>query len=160
VFPDRLRLSALTELETAHGLSWKAPDLDRLVSSCSRLQKLSLRCTSGLQLTAMLPLIDLTQLWLVGDINASTVTSLAALTGLHRLQRLAITDPCASTEHLLVTLTSFTQLTYLVLPHHSFFGSSIQPALRQLCGNPLHHSVDRWPVLHFSVITSTVSDLG
>jgi len=157
VFPDRLRLSALTELETAHGLSWKAPDLDRLVSSCSRLQKLSLRCTSGLQLTAMLPLIDLTQLWLVGDINASTVTSLAALTGLHRLQRLAITDTCAPSKNLLVALTSFTQLTYLALPHHSYFGSSMQQAFLQHCGNPSHFT-ERWPVMFCSVVASTVSE--
>jgi len=59
MFSERLRLSVLTELETAYGPCWEATDLDRLVSSCSRLQKLSLRCTPGLQLTALLQLTDL-----------------------------------------------------------------------------------------------------
>jgi len=156
VFPDRLRLATLTELDTAYGPSWKAADLNRLVSSSSHLQNLSLRCTPGLQLTALLQLADLTQLWLAGIMDASTGASLKKLTGLQRLQRLAIT-PYPASEHLLLTMTAFTQLTYLALPHYSDFGSSMQQALLQLCGNPAP-CVDRWPVVVCSVITSTVSE--
>jgi len=85
VFPDRLHLSALTELETAYSPSWNTPDLKRLVSSCSHLQKLSLRCTPGLQLSALLQLTELVQLWLTDTTDSSTMASLAQLSGLHQL---------------------------------------------------------------------------
>jgi len=155
--PGRLILSALTQLETAHGPCWQAPDLKRLVSSCSHLQKLSLCCSPGLQLSALLQLVDLTQLWLAGNIDARMNASLAELTGLQELKRLAVTDLYTYSNYTLVTLTAFTQLTYLALPHYSYFGSVMQQALLQLCGNTLHYT-DRWPSVLCSVITSTVSE--
>jgi len=157
VFPDSLRLSRLTELETAYGPSWKTPELDRLVSSCSLLQKLSLRCTPGLQLTALLQLTDLVQLWLWGKPDSSTMASLAQLSGLHQLQRLAVTDPCRFSGRLFMPLTALTQLTCLALPDFSENGSSMDQVLLQLHGRPLRH-VHGWPRPSHSVITSTVSE--
>jgi len=117
VFPDRLQLSALTELETAYSPSWRATDLDRLVSSCRRLQKLSLCCTPGLQLTALLQLNNLWQLWLRrAPDHKSTMTSLAQLSGLRKLRRLGVTDASTGcSDGLFMPLTALTQLTYLAL---------------------------------------------
>jgi len=160
VFPDRLRLPALTELETAWGFSWKAADLNQLVSSCSHLQKLSLRCTPGLQLTALLQLTDLVRLWLEGETDSITIASLAQLSALQRLHRLAVTGPCVFSGRLLESLTAFTQLTYLVLPHHSHLGPSMQQRLLELCGKPAPF-VDQWPIAQCLAITSKVSgDIG
>jgi len=155
VFPDSLRLSTLTELDTAYGLPWDSPDLDRLVSSCSHLQKLSLRCTPGLQLTALLQLTDLVQLWLEGKPDSSTMTSLAQLTGLRGLQRLAVTCDRFNSG-LFNPLTALTQLTYLALPCWSENGSSMQMLLCRLGGNPLS-SVDQWPNALSAGINSKVS---
>jgi len=156
VFSEGLQLSALTELETAYGLSWDAPDLGRLVSSCSCLQKLSLRCTPGLQLTALLQLSSLVQLWLAGGTDSSTMASLAQLSGLHQLQRLAVTDPRQFNGGLFMPLTALTQLTYLALPYYSENGHSMEQFLLQLCGRP-SLVVDGWPTAFCPAITSTVS---
>jgi len=158
VFPDRLHLSALTELETAYGLPWEAPDLDRLVSSCGHLQKLSLCCTPGLQLTALLQLTELVQLWLTGETaDSSILASLAQLTGLQRLQRVAITDPFNFSDAVFKPMTALTQLTYLALPYHSEAGFIMQEILLlQLRAKP-SNAVDGWPDASFSLITSTVS---
>jgi len=156
MFPDRLRLSALTELETAYGPSWEAPDLDRLVSSCNCLRKLSLYYTPGLQLTALLQLDNLMQLWLRGEPDSSTMASLAQLSVLYRLQRLAVTDPCRFSGRLFKPVTALNQLTYLALPHYSE-SASMQQLLLQLCDKPSPF-VDRWPSRFCSVITSMVSD--
>jgi len=153
IFPGSLQLSAFTELETAYGPSWEAPGLDRLVSSCSNLQKLSLHCTPGLQLTALRQLSSLRQLWLEGKPDSSTMATLAQLTGLPGLQRLAVTGPWFDSS-LFIPVTALTQLTYLALPCFSESGSSIEQILLELHGTP--SPVDRWPVVSF-VITSTVS---
>jgi len=157
VFSDSLQLSALTELETAHGPTCKASDLDRLVSSCSHLQKLSLHCTPRLQLRALLQLTELVQLWLRGKPDSSTMASLAQLSALQRLQRLAVTGPYPFSDRLFKPLTAFTQLTYLALPYYSESGSNMQQLLLQLCGKP-SHVIDRWPDASRSVITSAVSE--
>lgn len=47
-FPDKLQQAALTKLYTAYAMTWKGSDLDRLVSRCSALQEVSLRCSPGL----------------------------------------------------------------------------------------------------------------
>jgi len=155
VFPDRLRLSTLTELETAYGPPWEAADLNRLVSSCGCLQKLSLCCTPGLQLTALLQLTDLVQLWLTGTTDSCTIASLAQLTGLCRLQRLAVTDACVFSSKLFIPLTALTQLTYLALPYYLGDGSTTEQLLLEHCGSP--SPVVRWPSGLCPVITSTVS---
>jgi len=155
VFPDRLQLSALTELETAHSPSWEAPDLDRLVSSCSCLQNLSLCCTPGLQLNALLQLTDLKQLWLRGQPDSSTMASLAQLSGLCRLQRLAVTGPSRFSGSLFMPLAALTQLTYLALPNNSENISRTKQLLLPLRGRPL--PIDHWPPAPCSVVTSTVS---
>jgi len=159
VFPDRLRLSALTELETAGGPPWKAPDLDRLVSSCSRLQKLSLCCTRGLQLTALLPLTDIVQLWLEGKTDSSTMASLAQLSALRRLERLAVTDDCVVSCRLFMPLTALTQLTYLGLPQYSKNGPNMEQLLLEFRGTPSPMRFGQWPGWYHdvSVITNTVS---
>jgi len=86
------------------------------------------------------------------------MTSLSQLSGLYRLQRLAVTDPCVFSGILFMPLTAVTQLTYLALPQYSESGASMQQLLLELCGesSPL---VDRWPSRLCSVITSKVSDL-
>jgi len=136
MFSDGLQLSALTELETAYAACWEAPDLDRLVSSCSNLQKLSLSCTPGLQLTALLQLQELAQLWLEGlgrNIDKSTIASLAQLSGLQRLQRLAVTHPRGKCRAIFfMPLTALTQLTYLAVPHYSELRHSMQQRYLQL----------------------------
>jgi len=115
VFREKLRLSALTELDTAYVMPWAAADLDRLVSSCSSLQELSLCCSPGLQVTALLQLTALTNLWLAGATEDSTA-SISQLSVLHGLKRLAITDPCSLADDDAVWfLTALTQLTYLAL---------------------------------------------
>jgi len=149
VFPDSLRLSALTELETAYGPCWNAPDLDPLVSSCSNLQKLSLYCTAGLQLTALLQLTNLVQLWLRGKTDSSTMTSLAQLSALHRL---AVTAPCRFRGSLFMPLTALTRLTHLTLPGLTENGSSTQQFLLQLDGEPT--DADFWP--NASVVCETI----
>jgi len=156
VFPDRLQLSTLTELETAHSPAWKTADLDRLVSSCSRLQELSLHHTPGLQLTALLQLTGLVQLWLRGQPDRSTMASLAQLSALRRLQRLAVTDPCVFSSRLFTPLTALTQLTYLALPDYAEHGLSMEELLLQLRGKSSSF-VDRWPSVFCSTITSMVS---
>jgi len=159
MFSGMLRLSALTELETAHGPYWNAPDLDRLVSSCGCLQKLSLRCTTGLQLSVLLQLSNLVQLWMAGKTDKSTMASLAQLSGLHRLQRLAVTNPNNCRGIVFRPLKALTQLTYLALPDCSRWRPSMQQRYLQLRGRPPSH-IDRfrWPSASCSVITSTVSE--
>jgi len=147
----------LTELQTAYGRCWQALGLDRLVSSCGNLQKLSLCCTPGLQLTALLQLTDLDHLWLGGQIDSSTMASLSHLTGLRKLQRLAVTDACGVSSRLFLPLTALTQLTYLALPQRSEFGASMQ-LLRKLYVNK-RFDVDSWPTAFCIVITNTVSGL-
>jgi len=132
VFPGRLRLSALIELDAADAKTWKASDFDRLVSSCSNLQALSLHCSPGLQLTALLQLTTLTQLHVTGVTHTNTVASLAQLSGLQRLQRLAITNPCSLPgNNAVLPLTALTQLTYLALTDRAdAFSAAMQ---RRLC---------------------------
>jgi len=155
VFSDRLQLSALTEVSTASGPIWEAPDLDRLVISCSRLQKLSLRCTRSLQLTALLQLSNLVQLWLEGETDSSTMASLAQLSALQGLHQLAVTCPWRFSGRLFNTLTALTQLTYLALPEYSENGPSIEQLL-QRCDKP-SWVFDQWPTASCSTITTTVS---
>jgi len=159
MFPEGLRLSALTEFETACSPRWEAADLDRLVSSCSHVQKLSLHCTLGLQLSVLSQLNNLMQLWLSGETDSSMMASLSHLTALHRLQRLAVTDNCKCNGSFFLPLTALTQLTYLALPHHPTLHSSMQQRLLQLWGKTVP-DVDRrrWPTEACSVITSTVSE--
>jgi len=160
MFSGMLHLSALTVLETAYGPSWETPDLNRLVSSCSHLQKLSLCCNPGLQLSALLQLDNLMQLWLRGNIDSSTMASLAQLSGLHRLRRLAVTDGSRCRGSFFMPMTALTQLTYLALPDRSNLDSSMRKRLLQLYGKPPRY-VDwhRWPDASGYVITSTVSEL-
>lgn len=115
VFPEKLQLPALTELDTSYVMPWEAADLDRLVSSCSALRVLSLCCSRGLQLTPLLQLTALTNLWLTG-VTEDITACLRQLPVLHGLQRLAVTDPCSLTDDDGVrSLATLTQLTYLVL---------------------------------------------
>jgi len=134
MFPDRLQLSALTMLNTNFTSTWAAADLDRLVSSCSALQQLSLRCSPGLQVTPLLRLTALSELCLAGVRHSSTVASLAQLSGLQGLQRLAITDPCnLPDDDALLPLTALTQLTFLALTdQQGAFSAAMQQQLRHL----------------------------
>jgi len=156
VFSCGLRLSTLTELETAYGPTWEAADLDRLVSSCSNLQKLSLYCTSGLQLTALLQLTDLVQLWLTSAVHSSTVTSLAQLSVLQRLRRLAFSNSRQPGNTFFAPLTALTQLTYLALPRPSRVGATMQHLLLRLQAKP-PSSYGPWPTDLCYAITNTVS---
>lgn len=117
-----------------------ASDLDRLVRSCSALQTLSLRCSRGLQVTGLLHLTALTQLWLTGVQQSSTVASLAQLSQLQGLQRLAITDPCSlpdDEDDALLPLTALTQLTYMALTDkEGAFSPAMQQQLCHLCKEP------------------------
>jgi len=105
MFQDKLRLSGLTELRTAHAMTWEAPDLDRLVSSCCHLQFLSLSCSEGLQLKPLLQLSALTALWLTGATDGSTVASLVQWSALQGLQQLIVMDPCSFTDDDVVKFT-------------------------------------------------------
>jgi len=96
------------------------------------------------------------QLWLRAEPDSSTMASLAQLTGLRRLQRLAVTDPCRFSGRLFNPLTALTQLTYLALPYYLENFSSMELLLSELHGKPSPQG-DRWPILLCSVITSTVS---
>jgi len=155
VFSDRLCLSALTELETAYGPDWRAADLDRLVSSCSRLQKLSLSCATGLQLTALLQLTDLVQLWLTSEVHSSTVASLAQLSALQRLQRLAISSCHQQGNEFFAPLTALTQLTYLALPRPPEPLKNIQLLFLRLHAKPPSKHAP-WPTDLCYAITNTV----
>jgi len=116
MFHDTLKLSVLTKLDVAyHTMPWQAPDLDRLVSSCSHLQKLSLCCSPGLQLTPLLQLTALTSLWLAGVTADSTVTSLVQLSALQGLRVLTVMNTCRFTDDAVRSLTALTQLTRLRL---------------------------------------------
>jgi len=116
MFSDTVQLSALTTLVTVYGMTWEAPDLDCLVSSCSALQELSLCCSPGLQLTALLQLTAMSYLWLADVTEDNTVASLVQLSALQGLQKVTITEPCNFTDDDAVqSLTALTQLTTLEL---------------------------------------------
>jgi len=116
MFSDTQQVSALTQLHTADTLPWEAPDLDQLVSSCCHLKRLSLRCSPGLQLTALMQLTALTWLRLTGVTEHNTVASLVQLSVLQGLQELLVMDPCCFTDDDAVwSLTALTQLTRLAL---------------------------------------------
>jgi len=115
MFPDTLRLPALTEIITDDVMTWGASDLDRLVSSCYHLQTLSMCCSEGLQLTQLLQLTALTQLWLAGVTANSTVASVVQLSALQGLQELVFLDPCCFTDDAVKSLTALTQLKRLGL---------------------------------------------
>jgi len=107
-----------------------------MASSCSALKQLSLCCSPGLQLTALLQLTGLSQLWLKGDITSSTMASLAQLSGLQGLHTLVITSYSSIEGSKLFQLTKLTQLTYLALPYKSVFSTAVQQQLQRFyhCG--------------------------
>jgi len=133
MFPNKLRLPALTALQCAHTVPWEAGDLDRLVSSCSALQTLSLWCSPGLQLTALLQLTVLRQLGAAGVTEDSTVASLVQLSALQGLQELFVMDPCSfAIDDAVKPLTALTQLTRLGLSNsNGIFSITMQQQLRQ-----------------------------
>jgi len=133
MFPDKLQLSALTELSTADAWEWEAFDLDRLVSSCCQIQTLSLYCSEGLQLIPLLQLTALAELRLRGATDDSTVASLVQLSALPGLQELFIMDPCCFTDDDAVrSLTALTQLTRLALSDSDdVFSTDMQEQLQQ-----------------------------
>jgi len=135
MFPDTLRLSALTKLDIVDTMPWEGSDLDRLVSSCSNLQTLSLCCSEGMQLTPLLQLTALTQLWVAGVTNNSTVASLVQLSALQGLQELFVIDPCSFTDDAVRSLTALTQLTRLGLSDDDeAFSTTMQQQLQQQFG--------------------------
>jgi len=136
MFPESQQLSALTELDIAYTMPWQAADLDRLASSCSNLQTLSLRCSSGLQLTPLLQLTALARLWLTVVTEDSTVTSLAQLSALQGLQVLTVVDPCCFTDDAIRSLTALTQLTRLGLSDSDgVFSTTMRQQLLQEFGS-------------------------
>jgi len=114
MFGAQLQLSQLTELGAANSIPWQAADLDRLVSSCSALQKLSLLVSDDLKLTALLQLTQLTSLCVRGVTSDTTAASLSRLQG---LQELELRTPCRLNDGTLAALTVLNQLTQLVLPY-------------------------------------------
>jgi len=134
MFPDQLQLPALTHLHTPYFMPWEAADLDRLISSCSHLQILSLCCSPGLQLTALLRLTALTRLWLTGVTEDSTTASLVQLSALQGLQDLSVLNPCSFTDDAVRSLTALTQLTRLGLSDHGVFSTTMQQQLLQHFG--------------------------
>jgi len=134
MFPATRRLSVLTQLDIAIGMTWQVSDLDRLVSSCSALQELALSCSPGLQLTALLRLTVLSQLCLTRVRHTSTVESLAELAGLQGLHRLVIAQPCSlPDDDDVLPLTALTQLTYLALTNSAdAFSAAMQQQLFRL----------------------------
>jgi len=154
MFHETQQLSALTELNVAYAISWQAPDLDRLVSSCSNLQTLSMCCSPGLQLTPLRQLAALTHLWLTGATAYSTVTSLKQLSALQGLQELFVLDPWRSTDDAVRSLTALTQLTSLGLSdNEDVFGRIMQQQLRQ----QFVRVVADGPSLTRQIINNTVS---
>jgi len=132
---DTLQLSALTELNFGDAMTWGAADLDRLVSSCSALQTLSLCCKRGLQLTPLLQLTALTRLGLTNAAQGSTAASLVQLSALQGLQELVLMDPCRFTDDAVRSLTALTQLTYLGLSDsNNVFSTTMQQQLLQQFG--------------------------
>jgi len=153
VFPDTLQLSALTELSVADAMTWGACDLDRLVSSCSALQELSLCCSPGLQLTPLLQLTALTYLWLAGATEHNTTASIAQLSALQGLQELFIMDPCSFPDDAVRSLTALTQLTRLGLSDNDgVCSTAMQQQLQQQFGQ-------RRRDFERHIITNTVSTL-
>jgi len=151
MFPDRLQLTALAELGIAYAMTWEASDLDRLVSSCCHLQTLSLRCSPGLQLTALLQLTSLTYLWLAGASEHNTTASLVQLSALQGLHELIVMDPCCFPDDAVRSLTALTQLTSLGLSgSDGVFSATMQQQL-------LQHFGQRRGVFECHIITNTVS---
>jgi len=101
-----------------------------MASSCSSLKQLSLSCSPGLQLTALLQLTGLSELWLTGIVSSSTITSLAQLSGLQGLQTLVIASYKGVGDSEVFELTKLTQLTHLALPHQSAFSPALQQQLQ------------------------------
>jgi len=140
MFPGRLRPCHLTALNTAGNSPWQGPDLDRLASSCMGLRVLHLRCSRGLQLTALLHLPALTQLCLEGITEAITMASLARLQG---LEALGIMEPCRIDDHMLVVVAALAQLTLLLLPSSGVFSPTMQQQLRR-AGQQLDYNDDSY----------------
>jgi len=136
MFPETLKLPILTQLDIAYTTPWEAADLNRLVSSCSNLQTLSLSCSPGLQLTPLLQLTALTYLWFTGATEDSTLTSLVQLSALQDLQVLFVMDPCSLTNDTSVkSLTALTQLTRLGLSDSDgVYSTTMQQQLQQQFG--------------------------
>jgi len=158
MFPDTQRLSALTELNLVDAMPWRAPDLDQLVSSCCQLERLSLCCIQGLQLTPLLQLTVLKRLWLTGVAEDSTTASLVQLSALQSLQELILLDPCSFTDDDAVgSLTALTQLTRLGLSaSDGVFSTTMQQQLLQQFGQ---QTIDELgDTCH--AITSTVGTSG
>jgi len=152
MFSTKQQLSALTKLMTDDAMTWGPSDLDRLVSSCCHLQKLSLCCSEGLQLTGLLQLTALTQLWLRNATEDSTLTSLVQLSALQRLQELILKDPCCFTDDAVRSLTAWTQLTRLWLSgSDDVFSTAMQQQLLQQFGREEFESDET-----FHIITNTV----
>jgi len=158
MFPDNQRLSALTELNFAEAMPWGPPDLDRLVSSCCQLERLSLCCSPGLELTPLLQLAVLKRLYLRGVTKDSTVASLVQLSALQSLQELIVVDPCRFTNcHAIKSLTALTQLARFGLSgSYDIFSTTVrQQRLQQF---DLQKVSD--DCASFYVITNTVSASG
>jgi len=153
MFPDTLRLPMLTHLDLVYTMPWEAPDLDRLVSSCSALQELSLCCSEGLQLTPLLQLTALTSLWLAGVTADSTAASLVQLSALQGLQDLLVMDPCRIDDDVVGSLTALTGLTSLGLSDSDgAHSTAMQQQLLQWFG---HEDVQgAWQTFH--IIMNTV----
>jgi len=153
MFPDTLKLPMLTLLDLAYTMPWWPSDLDRLVSSCSTLQALSLCCSEELQLTPLLQLTALTSLWLAGATEDITVASLVQLSALHGLQELIVTDPCWIDDDEVRSLTALTQLTSLGLSDSGgVYSAAMQQQLLQWFGQYEVEGV--WQTCH--IIMNTV----
>jgi len=133
MFSNKQQLSALTALRTVDAWTWWPSDLDRLVSSCCNLQYLSMCCSTGLQLTRLLQLTALTQLWAAGVTQGSTTASLVQLSALQGLQDLILMQPCRFADNDAVrSLTALTQLTRLGLSDKDgVFSAAMQQQLLQ-----------------------------
>jgi len=154
MFPDKQQLTALTQLTTDDAMTWSPSDLDRLVSSCCHLQKLSLCCSEGLQLTGLLQLTALNELWLRNTTEDNTVASLVQLSALQGLQELVVMDLCRFTDDAVRSLTALTQLTHLGLSDSDdVFSTAMQQQLLQQFGR---EEIDGSDVM-FHIITNTVS---
>jgi len=154
MFGAQLQLSQLTELATANSIEWQPGDLDRLVCSCSALQKLSLWCSDDLQLTALLQLTQLTSLGVRGVTSSMTTASLSRLRGLEELK---IITPCRLNDGTLASLTALNKLTHLLLLMCDGLSSIMVEELRRLTSQLRIHNRNIPRMNAWFLITNMVS---
>jgi len=164
VLPDSRQLLQLTALSTS--IPCETSALDLLARSCSQLEELCLCCTAGMELTALLQLTALSSVWLEAPVDSCPVASLAQLSGLQGLERLAITacpqDPCSISDDIVGSLTALTALTLLALPgEDGVLSAAMQQQLQRCEQGPFTQGgvfMDMpWRDRPCCVFTSTVS---